>query len=130
MPFRNTPNIIGIFERMLGEPVLPNAKVIGRCLFPQQEAFTTPPNQDFVFIRGTAETYTARIPFHDLTSEIGGLQIAAGSHTDGVYNYEPALGADGMGIVDPSKTLGQTVHSNKVMYSYLIVWSYIRAFPV
>lgn len=94
------PNIIGMFERMLGEPVLPHAKVIGRCLFPQREAFTTPPHQDFVFIRGTAETYTAWIPFHDLSPEMGGLQIAAGSHRAGVYNYEPALGAGGMGIAD------------------------------
>ncbi len=94
------PNIIGMFERMFGEAVLPHAKVIGRYLFPQREAFTTPPHQDFVFIRGTPETYTAWIPFHDLPPNMGGLQIAAGSHKAGVYDYAPALGVGGMGIID------------------------------
>lgn len=92
------PNLIGMFNRMLGETVLPHAKVIGRCLFPQREAFTTPPHQDYVFIRGTAETYTAWIPLQDLPPEMGGLQIAAGSHKNGIYEYRPALGAGGMGI--------------------------------
>ena len=92
------PDLIGMFERMLGESVLPHAKVIGRCLFPQREAFTTPPHQDYVFIRGTAETYTAWIPLQDLPPEMGGLQIAAGSHRNGIFDYKPALGAGGMGI--------------------------------
>ena len=92
------PSLIGMLERMLGETVLPHAKVIGRCLFPQRKAFTTPPHQDYVFIRGTAETYTAWIPLHDLPPEMGGLQIAAGSHKNGIYDYKPALGAGGMGI--------------------------------
>ena len=92
------PDLIGMFERMLGESVLPHAKVIGRCLFPQREAFTTPPHQDYVFIRGTAETYTAWIPLQDLPPEMGGLQIAAGSHKNGIFDYKPALGAGGMGI--------------------------------
>ena len=95
------PNLIGMFERMFGESVLPHAKVIGRCLFPQREAFTTPPHQDYVFIRGTAETYTAWIPLQDLPPEMGGLQIAAGSHKNGIYDYKPALGAGGMGINEP-----------------------------
>lgn len=95
------PNLIGMFERMLGESVLPHAKVIGRCLFPQREAFTTPPHQDYVFIRGTAETYTAWIPLQDLSPEMGGLQIAAGSHKNGIFDYKPALGAGGMGINEP-----------------------------
>ena len=92
------PNLIGMFERTLGETVLPHAKVIGRCLFPQREAFTTPPHQDYVFIRGTAETYTAWIPLQGLPPEMGGLQIAAGSHKNGIFDYKPALGAGGMGI--------------------------------
>lgn len=95
------PNLIGMFERMLGESVLPHAKVIGRCLFPQREAFTTPPHQDYVFIRGTAETYTAWIPLQDMSPEMGGLQIAAGSHKNGIFDYKPALGAGGMGINEP-----------------------------
>jgi hypothetical protein len=95
------PNLVGLFERVWGEPVLPHPRLIGRTIFPRKEAFTTPPHQDFIPIQGTKETYTAWIPLTDLPTEMGGLQIAAGSHTRGVYDFEPALGAGGLAVTDP-----------------------------
>ena len=95
------PNLIAIFERMLGEPVVPHPRIIGRTIFPQREAFTTPPHQDFIPIQGTADTYTAWIPLSDVPPELGGLQIAAGSHRHGIYDFRPALGAGGMEVTDP-----------------------------
>ena len=95
------PNLVDLFERMLDEPVLPHPRIIGRTIFPQREAFTTPPHQDFIPIQGTADTYTAWIPLSDLPTELGGLQIAAGSHRRGVYDIQPAMGAGGLEVVDP-----------------------------
>ncbi|MCZ6677335.1 MAG: phytanoyl-CoA dioxygenase family protein [Candidatus Poribacteria bacterium] len=95
------PNLIGLFERMLDEPVMPHPRIIGRTIFPQREAFTTPPHQDFIPIQGTAETYTAWIPLTDVPPELGGLQVAAGSHRHGVYDFRPALGAGGTEVIDP-----------------------------
>ena len=95
------PALIGLLERMCGETVIPHPRIIARTLFPQREAYTTPAHQDFVPIQGTADTYTAWFPLHDLTPEMGGLQVAEGSHTSGVYEYRPSLGAGGMEIVDP-----------------------------
>ena len=95
------PNLIGLFERMLAEPVLPHPRLIGRTIFPQREAFTTPAHQDFIPIQGTPDTYTAWIPLTDLPAELGGLQIAAGSHLAGVYEFRPALGAGAMEVLDP-----------------------------
>ncbi len=95
------PNLIGFFERMLGESVLPSPRIIGRTMFPQREAFTTPPHQDFIPFQGAADTYTAWIPLSDLPIELGGLQVAAGSHKRGVYEFQPALGAGGLGVLDP-----------------------------
>ena len=75
--------------------------IIGRTIFPQREAFTTPPHQDFIPIQGTADTYTAWIPLGDLPAELGGLQVAAGSHQRGVYDFQPAIGAGGLEVLDP-----------------------------
>ena len=95
------PSLIDLFERMLNEPVLPHPRIIGRAIFPQREAFTTPPHQDFIPIQGTADTYTAWIPLGDLPTEMGGLQVAAGSHRRGVYEFQPAMGAGGLAVLDP-----------------------------
>jgi ectoine hydroxylase-related dioxygenase (phytanoyl-CoA dioxygenase family) len=81
--------------------VLPHPRLIGRTIFPKRESFTTPPHQDFIPIQGTTETYTAWFPLHDLPPDMGGLEVAAGSHQDGVYEFSPALGAGGLSIADP-----------------------------
>ena len=94
------PSLLGMFERMLGEAVMPHPRLIGRTLFPQREAYTTPAHQDFIPIQGTADTYTAWIPLSDLPPEMGGLQIASGSHRGGVYDFRPAMGAGGMEVVN------------------------------
>ena len=95
------PNLIGVIERILGEPAIPHARIIGRTIFPQREVFTTPPHQDFIPIQGTANTYTAWIPLTDIPSELGGLQIASGSHRHGVYDFKPAMGAGGIAVTNP-----------------------------
>ncbi len=95
------PNIVGVIEAILGEPVMPHARIIGRTIFPQREVFTTPPHQDFIPIQGTADTYTAWVPLCDIPPELGGLQIASGSHRQGVYEFRPAMGAGGIAVTNP-----------------------------
>ena len=95
------PNLLRLLERMLGAPVIPHPRLIGRVIFPQREEYTTPPHQDFINIQGTQETYTAWIPLSSLPAEMGGLQIAAGSHRGGVYDFRPALGAGGLAVTEP-----------------------------
>ncbi|MCY3766517.1 MAG: phytanoyl-CoA dioxygenase family protein [Gemmatimonadetes bacterium] len=95
------PNVVKLLESMAGEPILPHSRIIARTIFPQREAYTTPAHQDFIPIQGTAETYTAWIPLSDLPPGMGGLQVAAGSHRKGVYDFKPAMGAGGIEITDP-----------------------------
>ena len=95
------PRLLGLFERMLDAPAMPHPRIIGRTIFPQREAYTTPPHQDFIPIQGTPETYTAWFPMTDLPPEMGGLQIASGSHRHGVYDFVPSLGAGAMEVTDP-----------------------------
>ena len=94
------PQLLRLLEHMLGGAVIPHPRLIGRVIFPQREEYTTPPHQDFINIQGTQETYTAWIPLSSLTAEMGGLQIAAGSHLGGIYDFRPALGAGGLAVTE------------------------------
>ena len=40
-------------------------------------------------------------PLSDVPVEVGGLQVAAGSHKQGVYDFQPALGAGGLAVINP-----------------------------
>ena len=97
---QHRPELLELLERMCGEPVMPHPRLIGRTIFPQREAFTTPPHQDFIPIQGTAATYTAWFPLSDLLPGMGGLQVAEGSHQRGVYDFRPSLGAGGIEITE------------------------------
>ncbi len=92
------PNLLGVMERLLDAPVIPMPHVITRAMFPQREEYTTPPHQDFVFIQGNEDVYTAWIPLSDLPPESGGLQLASGSNHGGIYDFTPALGAGGVAV--------------------------------
>ncbi|MCH9674286.1 MAG: phytanoyl-CoA dioxygenase family protein, partial [Gammaproteobacteria bacterium] len=52
-------------------------------------------------IQGTPEVYTAWMPLMDCPSEVGGLQLAAGSHRSGVYDFHIGNGVGGIEITDP-----------------------------
>ena len=94
-------NVVGFFERMLGGTIMNHPRLIGRTIFPQRTDYTTPPHQDWIPIQGTPETYTAWIPLSDITKAMGGLQLCTGSHQSGIYDFQPALGAGAMEVVDP-----------------------------
>ena len=111
------PDLTGLLQRMTGEAVIPHPRIIARIMFPKRDAFTTKPHQDFVPIQGTADTYTAWLPLSDLPAEMGGLQIAAGSHVNGVYEIAPALGAGGMEIIeDLDSWVGGTFEQGDVLF--------------
>ena len=59
------PRILGLLERMLGEPVIHHPRIIGRFMFPQRNAYTTKAHQDFIPIQGT------RRDLHRLAPAVG-----------------------------------------------------------
>lgn len=95
------PAIAGLVARLVGAPVLVHPKVIPRCIFPRRVEFTTPAHQDFPHIQGTEATYAAWIPLGDCPVEMGGLQVAAGSHREGVRPFRVSSGAGAMETCDP-----------------------------
>jgi hypothetical protein len=96
------PGILALVGAIVQDEVLVHPRNIARVIFPQNTAYTTPAHQDFIHIKGSAETYTCWFPLGACPPELGGLAIMAGSHPDGILAHQPALGAGGKGIVtDP-----------------------------
>jgi hypothetical protein len=98
---KHHPVLIDLLERMLGGAILPHPRVLMRNIFPGREEYTTKAHQDFPNVQGTTEAYTAWIPLIDCPMQAGPLQIAVGSHTAGVYDFDVAGGAGGIEIKDP-----------------------------
>jgi len=92
------PVILDICRKVFSEEVLIHARNIARIIFPQNTEFTTPSHQDYIYIQGTPDTYTAWIPLSDCPKELGGLSVMVGSHRAGIFKVRAALGAGGAGI--------------------------------
>jgi hypothetical protein len=98
---KHHPVLIDLLERMLGGPILPHPRVLMRNIFPARDEFTTKAHQDFPNVQGSTEVYTAWMPLIDCPMDVGPLQVAVGSHTNGVYDFGIAGGAGGIEIKDP-----------------------------
>ena len=96
------PNVLALFERIFGEPVLAHPMFIQRNIFPQTETFdfTTGAHQDKVHIGG-ATNHALWAPLGDCPLEKGALAVAAGSHKAGVLDTRVGNGAGGMDISVP-----------------------------
>lgn len=97
---KHHPALTGLLERLLGGPVFAHPRVLMRNIFPSREAFTTKAHQDFPNVQGTTEVYTAWIPLVDCPLEVGPLQVAAGTHRGGVYDFHIGAGAGGIEIAE------------------------------
>ena len=98
------PNLVGLFERILGAAVLLHPRIQLRVVFPRRgrlDDYSTRAHQDFLKVQGTAETFTAWIPLSDCPREMGSLAIAEGSHVNGLYDFQPARGYGLVEIVEP-----------------------------
>jgi hypothetical protein len=92
------PAILGMFENLFGEPVLPHPRNIARIIFPQNTLYTTPAHQDYIHVQGTEATYTAWIPLGACPTGLGSLAVLEGSHRAGILPVHQAHGAGGVGI--------------------------------
>ncbi len=88
--FAHLPGITGLMERLIGAVVFPHPTKMGRIVFPQNTANSTPPHQDYVHIHGATATYTCWMSLGDCPTQLGGLTIQVGSHRHGVFDYHVA----------------------------------------
>ena len=93
------PNIIAIFERIFGEPVLAHPMFVLRNIFPKTESFdfTTGSHQDRIHIGG-GQSFACWMPLGDCPTSKGGLIMAEGSHKRGVLDFDLAPGAGGLEV--------------------------------
>lgn len=94
------PNLIAVFEKLFAGEVFVHPRIITRNMFPQKETYTTPAHQDHPLVQGPIEHYAAWIPLGDCCAEMGGYSLAPGTHKNGYYDFEPALGIGQMEIVN------------------------------
>ena len=95
---QHLPEMRRVADAICGEATIPLPQFVCRNIFPQAEAYTTPPHQDFVHIQGTTRNCAAWVPIGDCEPELGGLLVAAGSHRDGLLPFRPSLGAGGLEV--------------------------------
>ena len=75
-------------KMLSGEYLLVHPKPIGRLIFPNCERLVTHAHQDYEFMGGDPDFYTAWIPLHDCPVEVGPLRILEGSHRHGIQNHD------------------------------------------
>jgi len=96
---QHRPELTGLFRALFGEEPVPLPWFVCRNIFPQREAFTTPPHQDFVHIQGTTRNCAAWVPIGDVATTQGPLMVAEGTHRLGLLDFRPTLGAGGLEVV-------------------------------
>jgi ectoine hydroxylase-related dioxygenase (phytanoyl-CoA dioxygenase family) len=87
------PTVRALMTALLGESAFPHPLSIARLSFPSNEAWATPPHQDYPNNQGTEDLYACWIPLSDCPVELGGLAVLPGSHRLGIAPLEFALGA-------------------------------------
>ncbi|HEX5283621.1 MAG TPA: phytanoyl-CoA dioxygenase family protein [Bryocella sp.] len=84
----HNPALKSLMAMIVGDHVLVHPKPIGRLIFPSCERLVTRAHQDYEFMGGDPEFYTAWIPLHDCPVESGSLRILEGSHRYGIQKHK------------------------------------------
>lgn len=107
----NHPRLMAVAHALLGPEVLVHPRRIGRITFPHNTVATTPPHQDFLYIRGSVDTYSVWVPLGDCPISLGGLAVWPGSHHKGFIEHSlshpGAVGGKGV-PVDESAAVWHT----------------------
>jgi hypothetical protein len=80
-----------LLEAIVGFPLFAHPRKMTRIGYPIALNSTdrVPPHQDFYYVRGGCDTFTAWIPLGDYGVRHGGLEVLDGSHTRGLYPTKP-----------------------------------------
>jgi len=96
--FGSDPVLLLLLGGLLEAEVQEHRRRIARITFPGSYRNTTPAHQDYLYIKGTQDTYTCWIPCGDCPEELGGLAVLEGSHRLGFIPHIPMEGTGGQGI--------------------------------
>jgi ectoine hydroxylase-related dioxygenase (phytanoyl-CoA dioxygenase family) len=113
------PSLLRIMRMLIGDDVLVHPKPIGRLIFPSCDRLVVRPHQDYEFMKGDTEFYTAWIPLHDCNVESGSLRILEDSHRLGILDHRreglhvPELQLDE--VIEKKKWVSGIVHAGDVL---------------
>ena len=126
---KHHPRILDLFHRILGETVLPHPMIVIRNVFPQKREYTTPAHQDFVHNQGAEDTYSFWMPLCDCPEEMGCVEVSAGSHKGGVYEFRMARAAGNLEIIESfdGQWVGNGIEAGDVLIFHSMTVH--RAFP-
>ena len=65
-----------------------HTRKICRIKYPSDDYDIVGPHQDYFYIRGSEETYSAWLPLGEINQEMGGLAVAPGSHRAGFLEHQ------------------------------------------
>ncbi len=92
------PRLLEIYEKLFDRPVLVHPRHIARLVTPHTCMVPTPPHQDYPYIQGTTNTWTAWFPIGECPRSLGGLAVLRHSHVHGYLPVQPAKGAGGFAV--------------------------------
>jgi ectoine hydroxylase-related dioxygenase (phytanoyl-CoA dioxygenase family) len=82
------PDLERMMSLLVGQQLLIHPKPVGRLIFPNCEQLVVHAHQDYRYMDGDPECFTAWIPLHDCPTNLGPLQILEGSHRYGFQRHE------------------------------------------
>lgn len=101
------PALTEAMHQVLGPTAFPHPLKICRLIFPEFEAISTPPHQDFPNNQGTEQLTATWVPVGDVSAELGGLAVLRGSHKWGRLPLATHLGAGNRCAMLPLEMLEQ-----------------------
>jgi len=84
----HAPEILSLMYGILEGEALVHTRKICRLKYPNDDYDLVLPHQDYFYIRGSLETYSAWLPLGDIDISIGGLAVAPKSHLRGFLPHE------------------------------------------
>jgi hypothetical protein len=82
------PALKQVMSMLVGDQLLVHPKPIGRLIFPHCERLVVHAHQDYQFMSGDPECFTAWIPLHDCPINVGPLRVLEGSHRFGFQDHD------------------------------------------
>ena len=89
----HTPELLNTIKFLIGDSAFPHPLSICRLVFRDNNAWATPPNQDYPNNQGTYDLYACWIPLADCSPVSGALAVSKGSHKLGILPVKFSLGA-------------------------------------
>jgi ectoine hydroxylase-related dioxygenase (phytanoyl-CoA dioxygenase family) len=83
----HSDEMLGMLKRLIGGRVQVHTRKICRIKYPHDEYDIVCPHQDYFYIRGAEDTYSAWLPLGDIDLSVGGLAVAPGSHRFGFLDH-------------------------------------------